>query len=133
MKRILPLLTLAALPATARAADSGLGSSLLQTLLGLVAVLLVIGAAAWMLRRIGPLQAGANGAMRVLGGLSMGARERVVLIQVGQTQLLLGVAPGRVQTLHVLDPPLPLAKIPAPAAAPFAERLARLMKGERSR
>ena len=36
----------------------------------------------------------------------MGARERVVLIQVGKQQMLLGVAPGRVQTLHVLDEPL---------------------------
>jgi flagellar protein FliO/FliZ len=36
----------------------------------------------------------------------MGARERLVLVQVGSTQLLLGVAPGRISLLHQLDEPV---------------------------
>jgi flagellar protein FliO/FliZ len=36
----------------------------------------------------------------------LGTRERAVLLQVGDQQLVVGVAPGRVQTLHVLDKPL---------------------------
>ncbi|MEG7523045.1 MAG: flagellar biosynthetic protein FliO [Chromatiales bacterium] len=39
----------------------------------------------------------------VLGGTSVGPRERVVVVKVDDIRLLLGVAPGRVQTLHVLD------------------------------
>lgn len=131
---LIPTPLLLALPSPAlAAADPALGGSLLQVLLGLVAVLVMIGGGAWLLRRMGPLQAGASGALRILGGLSMGARERVVLIQVGKTQLLLGVAPGRVQTLHVLDQPLPLAAPGgnSPAGTPqagFAERLAGLLQ-----
>lgn len=81
-------------------------SSLVQLTLGLLAVLAAIALVAWLMRRVGRFQSGVGGAMRILGGLSMGARERVVLIQVGDTQLLLGVAPGRVQTLHVLPEPI---------------------------
>jgi len=56
----------------------------------------------------------------------MGTRERVVLLQVGETQLLLGVAPGRVQTLHVLDKPLDSGK--QGAGPRFSEQLGRLLK-----
>ena len=83
--------------------DSG---SVLQVLLGLVIVLLVIGGVAWVLRHVLRLQPTMSGQLRILGGLSMGPRERVVLLKVGETQLLLGVAPGRVHTLHVLEKPL---------------------------
>jgi len=81
-------------------------ASLLQLTFGLLVVLAVIVGSAWLLRRYGRLQSGVAGALRVIGGLSMGPRERVVLIQVGKQQLLLGVAPGRVQMLHVLDEPV---------------------------
>lgn len=100
-----------------------------QVILGLIAVLGVIFASAWFLRRMGHLPAGAHSAVRILGGVSMGARERVVLVQVGETQLLLGVAPGRVQTLHVLERPIAVAPATATAGTSgFAERLSALLK-----
>ncbi len=80
--------------------------NLLQMILGLIAVLVLIVGLAWIMRRVGGVTGTAAGSLRVLGGLSMGTRERVVLVQVGDTQLLLGVAPGRVQTLHVLEHPI---------------------------
>ena len=40
--------------------------------------------------------------MRVLGGVSLGNRERAVLRSVDGTRLLVGVAPGQVRTRHVL-------------------------------
>ncbi len=90
-------------PVGSPAVDAG---SVLQVFLGLVVVLMLIGAVAWLLRHVLRLQPTMSGQLRILGGLSMGARERVVLLKVGETQLLLGVAPGRVHTLHVLDRPL---------------------------
>lgn len=80
--------------------------NLLQMMLGLIAVLMLIVGLAWVMRRMGGVTGTAAGSLRVLGGLSMGTRERIVLVQVGETQLLLGVAPGRVQTLHVLEHPI---------------------------
>lgn len=89
-------------------ASPGVSSgSLLQVTLGLLTVLAVIVGIAWILRRYGRIRSEASGSLKILGGLFIGPRERVVLLQVGDTQLLVGVAPGRVQTLHVLDTPLP--------------------------
>lgn len=82
------------------------GTGVIQVTLGLFVVLLIIGAAAWFTRRFGHLQSTAGGAMRIIGGLHLGTRERLVVVQVGDEQLLLGVAPGRVSTLHVLANPL---------------------------
>ncbi len=122
---------LACVAGPSRAADTAAGlaapeplaaGSLLQLFLGLVLVLALIVASAWLLRRLGRFQSAAGGSLRVLGGLSMGTRERVVLIQAGDTQLLLGVAPGRVQTLHVFDEAVQVAPA-AEADNAFASRL----------
>lgn len=97
---------------------------IVQLVLGLAVVLALIFLLAWLARRMGGIRGYAGGSLRVLGGLSMGARERVVLMQVGDTQLLLGVAPGRIQTLHVLEKPVvPPADDTAAPLPVFAERL----------
>jgi flagellar protein FliO/FliZ len=100
-------------------------TSLWQLTLGMLLVLSLILAIAWLLKRSGRFQVGAGGGLRILGGLSMGSRERVVLIQAGETQLLLGVAPGRVQMLHVLDHPLQPQHVASGSG--FAEQLGRLL------
>ena len=80
--------------------------SVAQLIFGLVVVLMVIGVRAFLLKRVGGFNVSANGNMRVIGGLSLGIKEKAVLVQVGDTQILLGLAPGRVQTLHVFDEPV---------------------------
>lgn len=87
--------------------DPDMAGSLIQTSLGLLVVLAVIGGAAWAFKRFGHFQSGVQGKLKVVGGVSLGSRERVVLLQVGNQQLVVGVAPGQIQTLHVLDEPLP--------------------------
>lgn len=77
--------------------------SLIQVSAGLLVVVLTIFALAWFLRRYGRFSSSANGALKVVGGLSVGPRERVVLLQIKDRQLLVGVAPGRVQMLHELE------------------------------
>lgn len=108
--------------------------SLLQLVLSLFLVLAAIVSAAWLLRRFGRFQSSAGGALRIIGGLPVGARERVVLIQVGKTQLLLGVAPGRVQTLHVLEQPIAADENVGARRAPdgFADRLAAALRGRKA-
>lgn len=88
--------------------DPNMASSLIQTTLGLLVVLMVIGGAAWAFKRFGNFQTGAHGKLKIVGGISLGSRERVVLLQVGSQQLVLGVSPGQIQTLHVLSEPLPI-------------------------
>ena len=98
-----------------------------QVMVALLVVLALIFGMAWLLRRVGGIQRGGAGAIRVLGGMSMGQRERVVLVQVGETQLLLGVAPGRVNTLHVFDKPVDVSG--PNAGESFSQRLGQALRG----
>ncbi|MCK4864286.1 MAG: flagellar biosynthetic protein FliO [Gammaproteobacteria bacterium] len=83
----------------------GLGSYL-QMFFGLFIVVALIIGMAWFMRRMSSMGGMAAGNLKVLGGISVGQRERVVLIQAGETQLLVGVAPGEIRTLHVMDEPI---------------------------
>ncbi len=81
-------------------------ASLVKVAVGLAFVVLAIFASAWFFRRFGKGAFLAHRDLRVIGGLSLGQRERVVLLQVGKEQILLGVSPGRIQPLHVLSEPI---------------------------
>lgn len=78
----------------------------LKTMLGLALVVVVIVALAWIARRLTGARVGAVAGMRVVGAVPIGTRERIVLVDLGETQLVLGVAPGSVQTLHVRPTPV---------------------------
>jgi flagellar protein FliO/FliZ len=109
------------------------GAGVAQTALSLLLVLAAIFALAWALRRLQGFRPKAAGVLSVRGGLQVGAKERVLWLRAGDTDLLIGVAAGRVQTLHVFDKP-PQETEPQPPQAPphFAEALRQLMRGERS-
>jgi flagellar protein FliO/FliZ len=110
--------------------DDNVSGNLLQTTLGLLAVLAIIAAAAWFIKRLGFVQTGAQGRMKIIGGVSLGTRERVVLLQVGKEQLVVGVAPGQIRTLHVMDEPLSLDEAGEKHQDSFASRLQSVLKGE---
>jgi flagellar protein FliO/FliZ len=78
---------------------------MVQVLLGLGLVLAAVAGSAWLLRRFSPGQVGAGGAVKVIGGVALGPKERLVLVEIGETWLVLGVAPGQVNTLHTLSKP----------------------------
>lgn len=75
---------------------------LLRLVLGLALVLATVFVLGWLLKRLGGAMTGRSGPVRVIGSAPVGQRERVVLIEVGGEQLLVGVAPGSVRSLHVL-------------------------------
>ena len=106
------------------------GTNIVQMIVGLILVLILVFAIAWLLRRVGGVSLTGGGALKVISGMSMGARERVVLLQVGEEQLLLGVSPGRVQTLHVLEKPIEVEQ-PAMSTSIFAGKLAEVLKSKK--
>ena len=79
------------------------GGALTEMAMGLIAVVALIFALSWFFRRFGKQAFAGKGIVSVVGGVSLGPRERAVLLQVGGTRLLVGVAPGQVSTLHVFD------------------------------
>ena len=74
---------------------------MLQFALGLGLVLGLIMAAGWFMKRfnVGP---SASGLVKVVAGAAVGQRERVVIVEIGDTWMVLGVAPGRVSPLHTM-------------------------------
>ena len=79
--------------------------SIVQILASLVFVIGIIYLLAWYLRRQ-QSSVGLSQKMTVIAALSVGARERVVLVQLAEKQLLLGVSPGRVNLLQAYDQPI---------------------------
>ncbi len=113
-------------PGTSPALPAGNGfgaGNMMQTAGGLILVLILIVALAWIFRRVSHLPAGGKGMLRMVGGLSLGARERIVVVEVEGKRLVLGVAPGRVQTLHILEGE-------APVEDDFPQKLKKALDGE---
>jgi flagellar protein FliO/FliZ len=75
---------------------------MLQVVLGLGFVLALMGGLAWLLKRFGGQQPGSVGAIKIIGASAVGQRERVVLVEVADTWLVVGVAPGHVAALHTM-------------------------------
>lgn len=99
-------------------------ASLIQLILGLGLVIGLILLLAWLVRRMGGAGFAGSG-MKVIATLPLSARERVVLVEAGGKQLLLGVAPGQVTLLASYDEPLLDAQ--ALNSCTFAERLKEAM------
>ncbi len=73
--------------------------------LGLIVVLGLIFALAWLYRRYGNVASFNRSNIQILGGVSLGARERAVLLEVEGEQILVGVTPNQITRLHVLKTP----------------------------
>lgn len=93
-------------PETARAGAASPTAGLAQVTLSLMLVLAAVFAAAWVVRRLRNFGRPGAGTINIIADVALGTKERAVLIQVGAQQLLVGVAPGRVNTLHVLAEPV---------------------------
>ncbi|MGS2724107.1 flagellar biosynthetic protein FliO [Porticoccus sp. GXU_MW_L64] len=104
----------------------------MQLILSLLVVLAAFAALAWLVKRFNRLPGGSANHMQVLGAMSLGARERAVLVQVGETQMLLGVSTGRVATLHVFDAPVVEVEQARASGVNFGTLLSHLGKGGQS-
>ncbi|WP_350647286.1 flagellar biosynthetic protein FliO [Pseudomonas sp. HY13-MNA-CIBAN-0226] len=138
MKRVLgfllalPLSVLAAEPVATAAAtpavSSGVAGQLTQLVFGLLLVLGLIFFLAWLLRRVqqaGP--AGKGQVIELIGSRALGPRDRLMLVQVGNEQILLGLSPGSITALHVLKEPVQVPASSEKATPEFALRLMELM------
>jgi flagellar protein FliO/FliZ len=87
------------IPPPANAVSSG---SIFQVIVSLLVVLGAIVLVAWILKRINLPQNAAGSALKVISGVAVGQRERIVLVEVNDTWLVVGVAPGQVTALHTM-------------------------------
>lgn len=79
------------------------GASLFKVLFGLLLVILAIFASAWFFKRFNKLSPAYNENIRMLGSMSVGSREKIALIQVGEEQILVGITATQITPLHKLE------------------------------
>lgn len=125
----LPLTALAgqaAAPVVAPATGSVAGQ-LTQLVLGLLLVLGLIFFLAWLLRRVQQVAPRGGQVIELVASRALGPCDRLVLVQVGNEQILLGLTPGRITPLHVMAQPVEVPATAQQATPEFAQRLMELL------
>ncbi|CAM2340461.1 flagellar biosynthetic protein FliO [Burkholderia vietnamiensis] len=120
----------------------GVGA-VLQTLVGLAVVIGLVFGCAWLARRFGFQPARRGGPLKVVSSVGLGAKESATIVEIGDTWLVLGVAPGNVRLLHTLpagsvpdaavvstSPGAASASADANASGPFGARFRDALAGE---
>jgi flagellar protein FliO/FliZ len=79
----------------------GVGA-LLQTIVGLAVVIGLVFGCAWLARRLGLQPGQRSGLVKTVGGTSLGGKERVAVVEIGDQWLVLGAAPGNVRLLYAM-------------------------------
>ena len=74
-----------------------------STVLSLAFIILLIIGLGWLVKKFNAVNIGGKGAIQILAGVSLGSRERVVLVEANGQKLLLGVAAGSIRTLHTYE------------------------------
>jgi len=107
--------------------DAGLNvDSLLQVLIALISVVFIIFALSVLLKKFNMLPGASAGLIKIVGGISLGSKERLLLIQVGDEQILISASSGRINKIHelttILDPEAASA-VKSPTSSNFSSLL----------
>jgi len=100
---------------------------------GLGGVLIFIFSCSWMLKRFNVNKFGMTNSLSVSGVLPIGAKEKVVVVDIEGTRLVLGVTATSITKLHTLDvvdkPSYPIkSKNSEPISSDFSEKMKKIMK-----
>ena len=133
--RLVPTTLLCMTPILAVAETTAVGSAVLApswaTLAGnvLLAALGVV-ALVWFIRRHNGGAASGSQSIRVLAAHSLGARDRLLVVEIADQQLVLGQTSQGLATLYVPERPLLAAEAAVAPTSAFAERLRRVLAGD---
>ncbi|QJD93983.1 flagellar biosynthetic protein FliO [Duganella dendranthematis] len=109
---------------TPQPAAPSTGGGLLQTSLALIFVIGLMLGLAWLTKRFGPRNfGGGNSNIKLVGTLSVGTRERILVVEVGEQWIVVGASPGRMNALATMprqESSEPLQTVALPTAN-FAE------------
>lgn len=125
LRLLFPLL----LPITAWGSDAASpgipAGTYLQATLALLLILGLLFGTAWLARKLSGGKGFGLGGMKIIGGVALGPRERIVLVEVGDSWLVIGIVPGQIRTLHQLPKgsSMDAEASAGPAEAPFVQWL----------
>ncbi len=91
-----------AAPVQPTVVSSPAAGSLLQTILALCFVLALLALLAWAMKRFGPKSHMGTVPIKLVGALSLGGRERIMVVEVGGQWIVVGASPGRVNALATM-------------------------------
>ena len=113
--------------------DPMAGGYLGQMFFGLLVVVALIFVLSFFVKRYGQLGSTGEVKFKVLTSLALTQRERLVLVQIGDRQVVLGVAPGHVSQVMELDQPLvdeaAISKLPSGKALDWTTKLFAAKRG----
>lgn len=128
MSRFITALALVAFPPLAQAqAAATPAAGMGQMLIGLTAVIALVFGLAWLARRLGVPLHETSPLLKRVASLTVGARERVLIVEVADQWLVLGVTTQSIQTLHQL----PKGEVPAAPANGLTNGFAALLQKAR--
>ncbi len=138
LKRRTWLLALLLLPLTAVAApavqvpepgDPAMGIPVaLEFGASLLLVITAIFIVGWFYARMQRIRGGSSNVFNIVASQSLGAKERIILLEVGEKQIVVGITAASMQALHVFDEPVALANARS-GKSEFAERLTSVFRG----
>lgn len=106
-----------------RGESNSMGAASAQMVLGLAAVLALIFALAWLAKRFNLNGVGVTPGMRVLGAMSVGPKEKILMVDVEGKRLLLGVTAQQITLLQTWE-----SGAETPDNADFAGKIQALLK-----
>ncbi|MEN0038865.1 MAG: flagellar biosynthetic protein FliO [Cellvibrio sp.] len=109
----------------------GSGGHLVNVALGLIAIIALIYALSQFVKRFGGGAFSGNSQLKILSSMPLGTRERIVLIDAGGQQLLLGITPTNINTLHVFAEPIVIDNKPE-AQSDFSRKLMTILQQKQS-
>lgn len=113
-------------------------SGLFDVVMGLALVVGLIFLIAFLFKKFGSSSVGMGGLIKVIAAMSLGGRDRIALISIGQKQMLLGISPGRIATLHVFEEGLDEIMLSSEkdlkhgGQSDFASKLQNLISGQKT-
>lgn len=112
--------------------SSQVSGQIMQLVFGLLLVIGLIFLLAWLVRRVQqklPVKGSAQ-AITLVSSQALGPRDRLLLVQVGKEQVLLGLTPGTIVPLHVLEEPVEIQATEGQFSSVFAQRLAKVLNSD---
>ena len=102
--KALAVLTLSGLPLTAKASNAipDMSQQLGQLLFGLAVVITLLFGTLWLIKKLSGSRGNARG-MRIVGGMPISTRERIVVVEAADKVLVLGIGGGSINTLHTFE------------------------------
>ncbi len=102
----------------------GANMDAMTMIVALLMVLAIIIVSAFILKRFQPVKVNGKG-LKVITSMSLGAKERLIVIQVGDKQQLLGVTSHQISLLDTLEKPL---EISAPITSEISQSVVSLVQ-----